>query len=133
MRYLIDTNICIYIMNQRDQTLIQRFKGIPVGEICISSITLSELSYGVCKSSNVTKNKQRVKEFLMPFQILSFNKVSAQIYGQIRSLLEKKGQTIGSFDMLIASHALSEGLVLVTNNEKEFKRIKNLKIENWLK
>ena len=74
MRYLIDTNISIYIMNQRDQSLIQRFKKIPVGEICISSITLSELSYGVYKSSSVTKNKQRLKEFLMPFQILSFNK-----------------------------------------------------------
>ena len=133
MRYLIDTNISIYIMNQRDQSLIQRFKKIPVGEICISSITLSELSYGVYKSSSVTKNKQRLKEFLMPFQILSFNNKSAEIYGQIRSQLEKKGQTISSFDMLIASHAISEDLVLVTNNDKEFKRIKNLKIENWLK
>jgi len=133
MRYLIDTNISIYIMNQRDQSLIQRFKKIPVGEICISSITLSELSYGVYKSSSVTKNKQRLKEFLMLFQILSFNNKSAEIYGQIRSQLEKKGQTIGSFDMLIASHAISEDLVLVTNNDKEFKRIKNLKIENWLK
>ena len=133
MRYLIDTNISIYIMNQRDQSLIQRFKKIPVGEICISSITLSELSYGVYKSSSVTKNKQRLKEFLMPFQILSFNNKSAEIYGQIRSQLEKKGQTIGSCDMFIASHAISEDLVLVTINDKEFKRIKNLKIENWLK
>ena len=133
MRYLIDTNICIYIMNQRDQSLIQRFKKIPIGEICISSITLSELSYGVYKSSSLIKNKQRLQEFILPFHILFFNKKSAEIYGQIRSQPEKKGQTIGSFDMLIASHAMSEDLVLVTNNDKEFKRIKNLKIENWLK
>jgi len=133
MKYLIDTNICIYIMNQRDISLIQKFKKLTVGDVGISSITLSELNYGVYKSSNVSINKVRLEEFLMPLEVSAYDEKSSVIYGQIRSQLEKKGQIIGPYDMLIASHAISEGLILITNNEKEFKRIKKLKYKNWIK
>jgi len=120
-------------MNQRDMSLIQKFKKLSVGDVGISSITLSELNYGVYKSSNVPKNKVRLEEFLMPLEVLAYDEKSSVIYGQIRSQLEKKGQIIGPYDILIASHAISEGLILITNNEKEFKRIKKLKYENWIK
>lgn len=120
-------------MNQRDISLIQKFKKLSVGDVGISSITLSELNYGVYKSSNVSINKVRLEEFLMPLEVLAYDEKSSVIYGQIRSQLEKKGQIIGPYDMLIASHAISEGLILITNNEKEFKRIKKLKYKNWIK
>lgn len=120
-------------MNQKDISLIQKFKKLSVGDVGISSITLSELNYGVYKSSNVSKNKVRLEEFLMPLEVLAYDEKSSVIYGQIRSQLEKKGQIIGPYDMLIASHTISEGLILITNNEKEFKRIKKLKYKNWIK
>ena len=120
-------------MNQRDISLIQKFKKLTVGDVGISSITLSELNYGVYKSSNVSINKVRLEEFLMPLEVLAYDEKSSVIYGQIRSQLEKKGQIIGPYDMLIASHSISEGLILITNNEKEFKRIKKLKYKNWIK
>ncbi len=133
MNFLIDTNICIYIMNKRPSDVISRFKKTDVGMIGISSITVSELQYGVSKSKSKNQNLKRLEEFLMPFEILSYDQMAAKYYGEIRSKLEKEGHIIGPLDMLIAAHALSKGLILVTNNEKEFKRIKTLKVENWVK
>jgi tRNA(fMet)-specific endonuclease VapC len=133
MKYLIDTNICIYIMNQRPSEVIQKFKDLKVGEIGISAITVSELDYGVAKSKSQQQNTKRLEEFLLPFEILSYDEEASRRYGLIRSQLEAQGNVIGPLDMLIAAHALSEDLVLVTNNEKEFNRIETLKIENWAK
>ncbi|MBW1659335.1 MAG: type II toxin-antitoxin system VapC family toxin [Deltaproteobacteria bacterium] len=132
MDYLIDTNICIYIMNQRPPEVIQRFKRLEVGQVGISSITVSELQYGVWKSQNPERNSRRLDEFLLPFEILPYDEAASGHYGRIRAHLERKGQAIGPLDLLIAAQALSRNLVLVTNNEKEFQRIEALKIENWV-
>jgi tRNA(fMet)-specific endonuclease VapC len=133
MKYLIDTNICIYIMNQRPSVVIKKFKRFEPGEIGISTVTISELQYGIAKSLHRDKNQRRLEEFTTPFEILAYDTAAARIYGDIRFQLEKSGKLIGPLDLLIAAHALSRGLVLVTNNEKEFKRIKNLKVQNWAK
>ena len=133
IKYLIDTNICIYIMNKRPIGIIHKFKQFDVGEIGVSTITVSELQYGVSKSKNRRLNKQRIEEFLSPLEILPYDEIAATIYGDIRLQLEKRGEPIGPLDLLIAAHALSRNLVLISNNEKEFKRVKNLKVENWVK
>ena len=133
MKYLIDTNICIYIMNKRPIEVIHKFKQFDVDEICVSTITVSELQYGVRRSGDRKLNKQRIEEFLSPFEIIAYDEVAADIYGDVRHQLEKAGEPIGPLDLLIAAHALSGNFVLITNNEEEFKRVKNLKIENWAK
>jgi tRNA(fMet)-specific endonuclease VapC len=133
IKYMIDTNICIYIMNQRPIEIIQKFKGLDVGEIGVSTITVSELQYGVANSKNRRSNKQRVEEFLAPLEIMPYDEAAARIYGEIRHKLEKQGKPIGPLDLLIAAHALCKNLALVTNNEKEFRRVKDLKMENWVK
>ena len=132
IKYLLDTNICIYIMNKRPVEIIEKFKQFEVGEIGVSTITVSELYYGIGKSRNLKLNEQRVEEFLSPLNVLSYDEDAAQVYGTIRIQMEKQGKPIGPLDQLIAAHALSRGLILVTNNEKEFKRVKGLKVENWV-
>ncbi len=132
MNFLIDTNICIYIMNKRPPEVIHRFKNIDVGQICISTITVSELSYGASKSNLPKQSFKRLEEFLAPFEIIPYSQSASKYYGEIRSRLESQGNVIGPLDLLIAAHALSKNLILVTNNEKEFKRIKSLKVENWV-
>ena len=133
MNFLIDTNICIYIINKHPPEVIQKFKDSEVGQIAISSITVSELQYGVPKSKYRGHNLKRLEEFLTPSQILPYDEYAAKYYGEIRSQLENQGTIIGPLDLLIAAHALSQNLILVTNNEKEFKRIPSLKVENWVK
>jgi tRNA(fMet)-specific endonuclease VapC len=120
-------------MNKRPIGIIQKFKLFDVGEIAVSAITVSELQYGASKSKNQRLNKQRIDEFLSPLEILPYDEIAATIYGDIRVQLEKRGEPIGPLDLLIAAHALSRNLVLISNNEKEFKRVKNLKVENWVK
>jgi tRNA(fMet)-specific endonuclease VapC len=132
MNFLIDTNICIYIMNKRPPEVLRRFKEKKVGQVCISSITVSELQYGVTKSKLQKQNSRRLDEFLTPFEILPYDEHASKFYGEIRSQLESQGSIIGPLDLLIAAHALSQNLVLITNNEKEFKRIPSLKVENWV-
>ncbi len=132
-KYLMDTNICIYIMNKRPIEIIHKFKKFDAGEIGVSTITVSELQYGVAKSKNRGLNQQRVEEFLSPLEIIPYDEAAANIYGDIRHKVEKYGKTIGPLDMLIAAHAISRNLTLITNNEKEFKRVTNLKVENWIK
>jgi len=133
MKYLIDTNICIYIMNKRPEEIIKKFKEFEPGEIGISTITVSELHYGIAKSKHQRKNQLRLQEFLAPFEILDYDEDAAGAYGDIRFQLEKRGRPIGPLDLLIAAQAASRGLILVTNNDKEFSRIKELKVENWTK
>jgi tRNA(fMet)-specific endonuclease VapC len=120
-------------MNRRPIEIIHKFKRFDVGEIGVSTITVSELHYGAVKSKNPKNNIKRVEEFLTPLEILPYNHNAANFYGEIRHNLETKGEIIGSLDMLIAAQALSKEIILVTNNEKEFKRINELRIENWTK
>jgi tRNA(fMet)-specific endonuclease VapC len=132
MKYLIDTNICIYIMNNHPPEVLEKFKHIGVGEVGISSISVSELHYGACKSKKIEQNIKRLEEFLYPFDILTYDENASREYGKVRSQLEKKGQIIGPLDMLIAAHAISRELTIITNNTKEFRRIRSLKVENWV-
>ena len=132
MKYLIDTNICIYIMNNHPPEVLEKFKHIGVGEVGISSISVSELHYGACKSKKIEQNIKRLEEFLFPFDILTYDENASREYGKVRSQLEKKGQIIGPLDMLIAAHAISRELTIITNNTKEFRRIRSLKVENWV-
>ena len=133
MNYMLDTNICIYIIKQKPQNVIKRFRQAEVSEIGVSSITLSELEYGVMKSATPEKNKLALAQFIAPLEIPAYDDAAAQHYGEIRAYLERQGTPIGSLDMLIAAHALSLNSILITNNETEFKRVSNLNIENWAK
>lgn len=128
---MLDTNIGIYIMNRRPIEVINQFKQFDIGEIGVSTITVSELRYGAAKSKNREVNQQRVDAFLLPFEIMPYDEIAADSYGHIRWQLEKRGEMIGPLDLLIAAHAVSRDLVLITNNEREFKRVENLKLENW--
>ena len=132
MDYLIDTSICIYIMNQRPPEVVQIFKQLEVGQVGISSITVSELQYGAWKSQNPERNLRRLDEFLLPFDVLPYDEAASRHYGMIRARLEREGQTIGPLDLLIAAQVLSRDLILITNNEREFRRIEKLKVENWV-
>lgn len=129
---MLDTNICIYIIKKKPISVINRLQTFSVSEIAISSITLFELEYGVYKSTQPDKNKLALMEFLSPIEIMPFDDNAAKEYGEIRAVLEKTGTPIGPLDNLIAAHAKALNCILVTNNESEFKRIKNLKIENWV-
>ena len=131
MKLLLDTNICIYIIKQRPAQVLEKFKEYVPGEIGISSITVAELQYGVQKSQRQKQNQQALDEFLQPLIISDFDHQAAISYGEIRSKLEGQGTPIRSLDTLIAAHALSLGVTLVTNNVREFERVPELKIANW--
>ncbi len=133
MKYLLDTNICIYLIKQKSEKIVNKIKEFDIEELCISSITVAELEYGIQKSHYTDRNKLALTEFLVPFKILDYNHAAAVDYGKIRADLEREGRIIGPLDLLIASHARANGLIIVTNNEKEFCRVKGLEIENWAK
>jgi len=133
MEFMLDTNTCIYIIKQKPPDVIKRFKQTGISQISISSITLSELLFGVSKSSKPEQNQMALTQFIAPLELLPYDDEVAQYYGDLRAHLEKMGAPIGSLDMLIAVHALSIDCTLVTNNEKEFIRIPNLKIDNWVR
>jgi tRNA(fMet)-specific endonuclease VapC len=133
MKFMLDTNICIYIIKQKPTSVLERFLRSEISQIGISTITLSELSYGVTKSSRPQQNQIALMQFIAPLEILPYDDLAAQHYGNLRARLEIQGRTIGSLDMLIAAHALSIACTLVTNSEKEFCRIPHLKIDNWAK
>jgi len=130
-QYLLDTNTCIYIIKKRPVAVIERFKRMPIAQVGISTITLSELFFGAAKSAKPLQNQMALAQFSAPLQIFPYDDEAAFCYGHLRTLLERQGTPIGSLDMLIAAHALSLSCTLVTNNEKEFRRIPDLKIENW--
>jgi tRNA(fMet)-specific endonuclease VapC len=130
MKYLLDTNICIYIINERPQHVLRRFLTEKIGDIGISSISAAELAYGIAKSGS-EKNQQALAKFLSPLEISSFGEDAFWQYGTLRALLESLGTPIGSLDTLIAAHALALGATLVTNNTREFERVPNLHLENW--
>ena len=132
MKVMLDTNICIYLIKQQPSTVIERFLSQPVGEIGLSSITAAELAYGVSKSRHVSKNRHALEQFLASLGIAQFDQAAAWSYGRLRAQLEAKGTPIGSMDMLIAAHALSLGVRLVSNNLREFRRVPGLRLENWV-
>ncbi|MDY2629544.1 MAG: type II toxin-antitoxin system VapC family toxin [Lachnospiraceae bacterium] len=132
MKYMLDTNICIYVIKKKPESVIRKFLEKEPDELCISAITYAELMHGVEKSQAIEKNRLAMSLFLSPITILEFNANAAEEYGKIRSDLEKNGTPIGPMDMLIAGHAKTEGLILVTNNTKEFNRVDGLKVENWV-
>ena len=129
---MLDTNICIYIIKNRPKSVKEKFKEFDVGELCISSITVSELMYGAYKSEYTEKNLQAINAFLMPFDIVNYDYMASVEYGKIRANLEKRGQVIGGMDMQIAAHALSLNFTLVSNNTREFERVDGLMLENWV-
>ncbi len=132
MTYMLDTNICIYVMKKKPEKVLQRFQDELDDGICISTITLAELEYGMKHSSNPVKNEQALLRFLVPLSVLPFGTAAASEYGKIREYLQSLGTPIGPLDMLIAGHARSEGMILVTNNVREFARVPNLELENWV-
>ncbi|MFO0774295.1 MAG: type II toxin-antitoxin system VapC family toxin [Nitrospiraceae bacterium] len=132
MKVMLDTNICIYLIKQRPPSLIERLQAEPVADLGISSVTLAELEFGVAKSQHVVQNRIALNKFLEPLEIAPFDRKASLAYGKIRHLLERAGTPIGSMDFLIAAHALSLGVRLVTNNTKEFQRVAGLRVENWV-
>lgn len=131
MKYMLDTNICIYAIKHKPNSVIERFLSHDPEELCISTITYAELMHGVEKSMAVERNRIAMSLFLSPITILRFDELAAEEYGRIKAELEKKGTPIGPMDTLIASHAKSRGLIIVTNNTREFNRVVGLTAEDW--
>lgn len=129
--YMLDTNICIYAIKHSSSKLIERLKECDTNDVCISSITYSELVYGVEKSEAKEKNWLALTLMLTNIKVLDYDTSASEEYGLIRADLERKGCVIGPLDLLIASHAKSQDCTLITNNMKKFKRVKGLKLENW--
>lgn len=133
MRYMLDTNICIYVIKHKPEQVFLKLQEHDPSEVCISSVTYAELSYGVEKSQSIEKNRVALAFFLANIEIMDFDSSAAESYGKIRADLEKAGKPIGPLDMMIAGHAKSLGCTIVTNNTKEFMRVNGLKLENWAK
>jgi tRNA(fMet)-specific endonuclease VapC len=131
LRYMLDTNICIYVIKNRPPGLRERFNSL-AQQLCISAVTLAEMNYGAEKSERSADNLAVVEQFAARLEVLAFAERAAAHYGQIRAELERQGTLIGGYDMMIGGHARSEGLLLVTNNRREFQRIEGLRIENWV-
>ena len=132
MKYMLDTNICIYAIKNKPESVLKRLKNNLDSGLCISAITLAELEHGVEKSANPEKNALALFQFLAILKVLPFDDLAAVEYGKICAFLQKKGTSIGTMDMLIAAHARTENFVLVTNNVREFERVPGLQIENWV-
>ncbi len=133
MKYMLDTNICIYAIKNQPESVLAMMKEHQLDGLCISAITLSELEYGASKSASRDRNRAAIMQLLLVLNVLPFEDQAAIEYGKIRAYLERQGKPIGPLDMLIAGHAKAEGLTLVTNNVKEFERVPGLKVENWVK
>ena len=131
MKYMLDTNICIHVIKNKPETAIRNFLTHQPDDLCISAITLAELLHGVEKSKFRDRNRLAVSMFLSGIAVLDFDSIAAQAYGELRADLEQNGTPIGPMDMLIAGHAKSRGLILVTNNTGEFTRVKGLQLEDW--
>ncbi len=132
MKLMLDTNICIYIIKNQPTSVLDRLVAFPTEDVGISAITVAELRDGASKSARLERNHEALDEFLYPFEIALFDEPATKSYGTIRSALEKKGRPIGPMDLLIAAHALSLDVRLVTNNAKEFARVDGLEIDNWI-
>jgi tRNA(fMet)-specific endonuclease VapC len=131
MKLMLDTNICIYLIKNQPPSILDRFASLPVGDIGVSVITLAELEYGIAKSSRPARNRAALDQFVSPLEVATFDRPATASYGRLRALLEKKGQPIGSMDLLIAAHAMSLDVRLITHNVKEFGKVPGLQIEDW--
>src|SRR3989339_1034362 len=131
MQYMLDTDICIHLIRKKSLAVLRKIEAHRPENLFLSSITLGELEYGVHKSSRPDQNSLALIQFVSPFNILPFDQTAAARYGILRADLENSGKPIGSMDMLIAAHALSSGLILVTGNTREFERVRGLKTVNW--
>ncbi len=131
MIFMLDTDICIYIIKRKPASVLKRLESLKPGQLAMSAITFAELMNGAKKSQHVEANLAKLNALGEQLDIRPFDKQAAVSYGDVRSALEKKGETIGGNDLLIAAHALSLGWTLVTNNEREFSRVEGLKMENW--
>ena len=132
MKYMLDTNICIYLIRKKLAQVIQRLESLPISSLCLSSITVAELEYGVSKSRWSEKNRLALREFVAPLEVGAWDQAVTPVYGKIRALLERKGKLIGAMDLMIAAHALSLDAQLITNNDVEFKRVPGLRVANWM-
>jgi len=132
MRFMLDTNICIYIIKRKPPQVLEKLRTLDIADVAISSITLAELEYGVAKSSLPEQNRDALSAFLVPLEIIPFDHRAAFHYGEIRTFLEDKGIVIGGMDVLIASHSMSLSVTLVTNNIRQFEEIPALHLENWV-
>ena len=131
MRWMLDTNICIYLIKEQPASALDRFTAHSVGDIGVSVITLAELEHGIAKSRRPARNRAALEQFVSPLEVASFDRESTAVYGRVRTMLEKKGQPIGSMDLLIAAHAISLDVQLITHNVKEFGKVPGLRIEDW--
>ncbi len=129
---LLDTNTCIYFLNQASERIVERFKQLSPSQIRLPSITVAELYYGAEKSKFKSRNREKAKRFVSTFEIVSFDEKACSAYAKIRYSLERSGIPVGPMDLLIASIGLAYNFTVVTNNVKEFQRVKGLKIENWV-
>ena len=132
-RYMLDTNICIYIQREKPLEVLARFQKLKPGDAAISVITWGELLYSAEKSQKRKKALQLLEEFITFIPVLPMSEKAGKVYGAIRASLELQGNLIGNNDLWIAAHAMTAGLTIVTNNEREFRRIKGLKVQNWAK
>jgi tRNA(fMet)-specific endonuclease VapC len=128
--YMLDTNICMYVINARPQKVLERFKQERMGSIGISSVTAAELAFGVAKCASA-RNREALQMFLAPLEVLPFDASVIWRYGDLRAELEQRGQPIGALDTMIAAHALASNTILVTNNTREFARVPALRLQNW--
>lgn len=131
MKYMLDTNVLVHLIRNKSENVKNRLRQKNISDVCISSITYAELEYGVSKSSSKEKNALALLTVLSGIKVLPLGESAGKVYGSIRASLEKDGNVIGPNDMLIAAHALAEGLTLVTNNTREFRRVPGLNIEDW--
>ena len=131
MKYLLDTNVCVDFLNRRYPSVTERIRKSSPEDLCLSSVVVAELRYGADRSERRSENHERIDVLTAEIQCLDFDLAAARAYGRVRSALEAEGAPIGPYDMMIAAHALSQDLILVTDNEREFRRISGLAIENW--
>lgn len=132
MIFLLDTNTCIYLIKNHPPEVLRKFEEHAVGDIGISSVTAAELHFGAQKSHRPAENERALEQFLLPLEIAEFGPEASTVYGSIRAVLEKKGTPIGPLDTLIAAHAVSLSVTLVTNNTREFERVSDLNLANWV-
>ena len=131
MKYLLDTNACIDFLNQSHPSVVERIQNSSPEEICLSSVVVAELRYGADRSRKKAQNHERLDLLTAEIPCFDFDLAAARVYGRVRSALEAEGVTVGPYDLMIAAHTLSLRLVLVTDNEREFRRVDGLKVENW--
>jgi tRNA(fMet)-specific endonuclease VapC len=131
MRFMLDTNICIYAIKQRPPEVLAALRAQEVAGLGLSSVTVAELAFGVAKSGSA-RNQRALEQFLEPLEIADFDRSAALVYGRLRAALEAAGTPIGPLDTQVVAHALALGVILVSNNQREFARVPGLRLEDWV-